>query len=53
MFMSQYQNIITAVQVSGPAEEGMPLPRGDSPRTGKPFFVRLAGMIGNAQIGPI
>ncbi len=51
--MAQYQNIITPIQVSGPAEEGMPLPRGDSPRTGKPFFERLFGIIGNAQIGPI
>ncbi|MFL0692009.1 MAG: photosynthetic reaction center subunit M [Agrobacterium tumefaciens] len=53
MFLAQYQNIITPIQVSGPAEEGMPLPAGDSPRTGKPFFVRLFGIIGNAQIGPI
>ncbi|MBB1251224.1 photosynthetic reaction center subunit M [Rhizobium sp. G21] len=51
--MAQYQNIITPIQISGPAEEGTPLPRGDSPRTGKPFFVRLFGRIGNAQIGPI
>ena len=51
--MAQYQNIITPIQITGPVEEGMPLPRGDSARTGKPFFVRLFGMIGNAQIGPI
>ncbi len=53
MFLAQYQNIITPIQVSGPPEEGMPLPAGDSPRTGKPVLVRLFGIIGNAQIGPI
>ena len=51
--MAQYQNIITPIQIVGPAETGMPLPRGDSRRTGEPFFVRLFGRIGNAQIGPI
>lgn len=51
--MTQYQNILTIVQISGPAEEGMPLPRGDSERTGTPTMSRLFGWIGNAQIGPI
>jgi len=51
--MTQYQNILTIVQISGPAEEGMPLPKGDSPRSGKPVMSRLAGWLGNAQIGPI
>jgi len=51
--MTQYQNILTIVQISGPAEEGMPLPKGDSPRSGEPTMSRLLGWLGNAQIGPI
>ncbi len=51
--MAAYQNIFTQVQVRGPVEEGVALPHGDSPREGKPFFSYLAGVIGNAQIGPI
>lgn len=51
--MTQYQNILTIVQISGPAEEGMPLPKDDSPRTGTPVMSRLLGWIGNAQLGPI
>jgi photosynthetic reaction center M subunit len=51
--MTQYQNILTIIQVSGPAEEGMPLPKGDSERIGTPIMSRLAGWLGNAQIGPI
>ncbi|TYC61780.1 photosynthetic reaction center subunit M [Rhodobacterales bacterium] len=51
--MSQYQNILTIVQVTGPVEEGLPLPRGDSARIGKPQMSRLLGWIGNAQLGPI
>ena len=51
--MAQYLNFITPVKVSGPMEAGMPLPRGDSPRLGQPFAVKLFGIIGNAQIGPI
>ena len=51
--MASYQNIFTQVQVRGPAELGVPLPRVDSSRDGKPFFSKLFGWIGNAQIGPI
>ena len=52
--MAQYQNLFTQVQVTGPAQMGVPLPPGNSPRTGeKPFFLYLMGLIGNAQIGPI
>lgn len=51
--MTQYQNILTIVQISGPAEEGMPLPKDDSSRTGTPVMSRLLGWIGNAQLGPI
>ncbi len=51
--MAQYQNIFTTVQVRGPVEEGLPLPAGDSPRTGTPYYNKLIGYFGNAQIGPI
>ena len=49
----RYQNIFTQVQVRGPAEMGVPLPKEDAPRTGKGFFNYWAGKFGNAQIGPI
>ena len=51
--MAAYQNIFTQVQVRGPAELGVALPKHDWSRDGKPFFAWLAGKIGNAQIGPI
>lgn len=51
--MIGYQNIFTQVQVRGPAELGVALPKHDWSRDGKPFFVWLAGKLGNAQIGPI
>jgi photosynthetic reaction center M subunit len=51
--MAEYQNIFTRIQVHGPAYAGVPLPRGDRPRKGTSRFVRLAGKIGDAQIGPI
>jgi photosynthetic reaction center M subunit len=51
--MSGYQNIFTQVQVRGPVELGVPLPRGSSSREGQPFVSRLLGWIGNAQVGPI
>ncbi|WP_291297258.1 photosynthetic reaction center subunit M [Elioraea sp.] len=51
--MAEYLNIFTRVQVRGPAYAGVPLPRSDDPRQGKPTFVHLFGMIGDAQVGPI
>lgn len=51
--MIGYQNIFNQVQVRGPAELGVALPKHDWSRDGKPFFVWLAGKLGNAQIGPI
>ncbi len=51
--MASYQNIFTQVQVRGPAETGIALPRGEEPRTQDVGFIRLLGWIGNAQIGPI
>lgn len=51
--MAQYQNILTQIQLTAPAELGNPLPAGDSERTGTPWFSYWAGKIGDAQIGPI
>ena len=51
--MASYQNLLTQVQVRGPVETGVHLPQGNDPRLGEPFFSRLAGILGNAQIGPI
>lgn len=51
--MIEYQNLFTAVQPTGPASYGIPLPKDNSSRVGKPFFFHLLGRLGNAQIGPI
>ena len=49
----EYQNIFTQVQVQGPPEMGMD-PTGDiaRERTNKAGFSKLAGILGNAQLGP-
>jgi photosynthetic reaction center M subunit len=51
--MAQYQNIFTQIQLHGPGEIGIPLPAGDSPRTGKPIMSYWLGKMGDAQIGPV
>ncbi|QGU31826.1 photosynthetic reaction center subunit M [Thermochromatium tepidum] len=51
--MPEYQNIFTAVQVRAPAYPGVPLPKGNLPRIGRPIFSYWLGKIGDAQIGPI
>ncbi len=51
--MARYQNIITQVQVRGPAEYGVAVPSSNFKRSGTPFFSYWAGKFGNAQIGPI
>ena len=52
--MAEYQNIFTQVQVQGPAELGVDpngtLAEGRTKGTG---FSSLAGLFGNAQLGPI
>ncbi len=50
----EYQNIFTQVQVQGPPEMGMD-PTGDiaRERTNKAGFSKLAGILGNAQLGPL
>ncbi len=50
--MYEYQNIFTRVQVHGPADMGLPLRHTNFTRQGIPFFSRLMGKIGDAQIGP-
>jgi photosynthetic reaction center M subunit len=49
----EYQNIFTRVQVHGPIDYGVPMRDTNSGREGTPFFSRLAGKVGDAQIGPI
>jgi photosynthetic reaction center M subunit len=51
--MAQYQNLFTRVQAVGPVQTGIELPAGNSPRSGTPFLLHLAGRLGNAQIGPV
>ena len=52
--MAEYQNIFTQVQVQGPAEMGVD-PSGtlSRERTNGASFNKLAGLFGNAQLGPI
>ena len=49
----EYQNLFTVVQAVGPTQPGIELPRGNSPRTGKPLLIHLFGRFGHAQLGPI
>jgi photosynthetic reaction center M subunit len=51
--MATYQNVFTQIQVRGHPETGVPLPAGDEPRLGAPWFSGLMGRLGNAQVGPI
>jgi photosynthetic reaction center M subunit len=51
--MYEYQNIFTRVQVHGPADMGVPMRHTNFGRDGTPFFSRLLGKIGDAQVGPI
>ncbi|WP_179380768.1 photosynthetic reaction center subunit M [Jannaschia marina] len=52
--MLEYQNIFTQVQVQGPPEMGMVEGvDAERERTKSARFSKLAGVIGNAQLGPI
>jgi photosynthetic reaction center M subunit len=52
--MAEYQNIFTQVQVQGPPEMGVdPLGALDRERTKGASYSKLAGLFGNAQLGPI
>ena len=50
--MIEYQNIFTRVQVHGPADMGIALPRGDDRRSGNTRLSYWMGKFGDAQIGP-
>ncbi len=52
--MADYQNIFTQVQVQGPAEMGVDGPDGTAIDRGTATgFSSLAGVFGNAQLGPV
>jgi photosynthetic reaction center M subunit len=52
--MAEYQNIFTQVQVQGPPEMGVdPAGALSRERTTGTSFNKLAGLFGNAQLGPI
>ncbi len=51
--MAEYYNIFTQVQVVGRPEYGVAGGGAELGRIGQPRFSKLAGWIGNAQIGPI
>ena len=52
--MAEYQNIFTQVQVRGPLYPGVALPgSGNRERTRKATFNYWAGLIGDAQVGPV
>ena len=52
--MAEFQNIFTQVQVRGPLYPGIALSPGENrERIGTGVFNYLAGMIGDAQVGPI
>ena len=48
--MAEYQNLFTAVQVTGPLHDGVPQDKPALSRSGKPFLLHIAGRLGNAQI---
>lgn len=50
--MAEYQNIFTQVQVQGPAEMGMIEDVDLQERSTRTGFSSLAGILGNAQLGP-
>ncbi|MDJ0868351.1 MAG: photosynthetic reaction center subunit M [Myxococcota bacterium] len=51
--MAEYQNLFNRLQVRGPVDAGVALPKSDWPRRGKGGFSYLYGLIGDAQVGPI
>jgi photosynthetic reaction center M subunit len=50
--VAEYQNIFTQVQLRGPLYAGVPVKRTEWTRGKKSHFVYLAGIIGDAQVGP-
>ena len=50
--MAEYQNIFTQVQIRGPLFPGVPVKSTEWTRGKNSYFVYLAGIIGDAQVGP-
>jgi photosynthetic reaction center M subunit len=53
MFLNDYQNIFTAVQIKVPVDRGIGIPNAGYDRLGKGGFSYWIGKFGNAQLGPI
>ena len=51
--MADYQNLFTAVQLTGPLHDGIAHPKPALSRSGTPFPLPPAGPLGTAQVGPI
>ena len=51
--MAEYQNLFTRVQVRGPVYAGVPVTGTSWTRSGKPFYIHLFGVLGDAQVGPL
>ncbi len=51
--MAEYQNLFTRVQVRGPVYAGVPVTGTSWTRSGKPFYIHLFGILGDAQVGPL
>ncbi|WP_422862955.1 photosynthetic reaction center subunit M [Endosaccharibacter trunci] len=48
----EYQNLFNRVQIEGPLHPGPPLAAGSEPRSFRPAFSWLLGVIGSNQVGP-
>ncbi len=51
-FGVEYQNLFNRIEIDGPFDQGAPLKYGVENRVLQPFFSRLLGRIGLAQVGP-
>jgi len=50
--MARYHTMFTSIELHGPLEPGLPLPRGESGRLLKPIHSKLLGRLGETQVGP-
>jgi photosynthetic reaction center M subunit len=50
--MARFHTLYTAIELVGPLEEEVALPRGSLPRIVRPFHSRLLGRIGETQVWP-
>jgi photosynthetic reaction center M subunit len=50
--MARYHTLFTSIELQGPDEFGLKLPRGDWRRVGRPFHSKLLGRFGETQVGP-